>query len=171
MKSHSRIWVLVTVLWACCGAASVAAQVVTPSPGIPAPTTPEVFEVFIDPAGAPAPLALLAQQANQGGPVGESGTGSVRINGELVRDKRITIYLWKGDPPRRAAMSGRADENGVWRWRQRPASQGYAPFVIEVGDEIHVLCTNGETVDRKYRIEEVRTNSDGRVTYFRGTQI
>lgn len=170
MKSHSRIWVLVTVLWACCGAASVAAQV-APSPGIPAPPPPEVFEVFIDPAGVPAPLALLTQQATQGGPVGDSGTGSVRINGELVRNKRITIYLWKGDPPRRAAMSGRADENGVWRWRQRPASQGYAPFVIEVGDEIHVLCTNGETIDRRYRIDEVRTDSNGRVTYFRGTQI
>jgi len=167
MKSHSLIWVLVTVLWACCGAAPAAAE--ADSSAVIRP--PEAFEVFIDPVGAPAPLALLTRQATQGGPVGTSGTGSVRINGELVRDKRITIYLWKGDPPRRAAMSGRADARGVWRWRQRPASQGYAPFVIEVGDEIHVLCTNGESIDRRYKIEEVRTDSNGRVTYFRGTQI
>ncbi len=104
-------------------------------------------------------------------PVGPGGSGWVKINGEKVTNKRITINLWKGNPKRRAAISGRADGNGKWDWKERPKSQGYAPFDIEEGDVIHVICTNGEPVDRCYKIEEVRTDVNGKVVYFRGSQV
>lgn len=126
----------------------------------------KVIEVALDAAVVDAGATFRHQS-----PIRGSGTGWVKINGEKVKDKRITIYLWKGEPKRRAAISGRADSDGRWRWKQRPKSQGYAPFDIERNDVIHLICTNGDRVDRCYEIEEVRTDEQGFVVYFKGREV
>lgn len=104
-------------------------------------------------------------------PLPENGNWWIKINGERLRNKRVTIYLWKGNPPKRSAMSGRVGDDGVWRWRQRGANRGYAPFDLSNGDKIHIICRNGEEINRCYQIEEVRTNTEGIVNYFRGRQV
>lgn len=105
-------------------------------------------------------------------PLRPSGTGWAKLNGKKVTNRRITINLWKGPPfNRRSAISGRADGRGAWRWRQRPKSQGYAPFDIEPKDVIHVIMTNGDRFDHCYRIVEVRTDKEGFVAYFKGKVV
>lgn len=126
----------------------------------------EVIEVALDAAVVDADATIPHQS-----PIRPSGTGWVKINGEKITNKRITIYLWKGTPRRRAAISGRADGEGAWRWRQRPRRLGYAPFDLERNDVIHLICTNGDRVDRCYRIQEVRTDGDGFVVYFKGREV
>ncbi len=104
-------------------------------------------------------------------PMPESGDWWIRINGELVKNKRKTVYLWKGNPRKRSAISGRVDGEGVWKWKQRPAGQGYAPFDLEMDDVIHIICRNGDEISRCYKIIDVRTNAAGEVRYFKGRQV
>lgn len=104
-------------------------------------------------------------------PLPPSGDWWIKIGGRRITNKRVSIYLWKGNPRRRAAISGRADGEGVWSWRQRPASQGYAPFDLENGDKIHLICRNGDELRKCYRIVEIRTDEDGIVKYFRGVEV
>jgi len=126
----------------------------------------EVIEFALDAAIVDAGATISHES-----PIRPSGTGWVKINGEKITNKRITIYLWKGNPRRRAAISGRANGEGVWRWRQRPRNLGYAPFDIERNDVIHVICTNGDRIDRCYRIEVVRSDEQGFVVYFKGREV